>query len=371
MMSQSQQLARPAPLDRGELVRVGCARVSRPRTEPTAGLPNLSGASARVPRAFSLVELLIVIAIISVLAAMSVSMLAGASNDAKKSATQARLSQITAMLQLQMEDYEVRRLPIPNRILAEYVAANPIMDGSGPMNARLQLKYLRRQLLMALIDSEMPRPARVFAVGQPITYIENKDAGLVGSEINLAALSIEAQKNTTKNVNDFGTPVATFYEWIVSNYGNAPAGRPALLVASNNLRSGGAEKWRRQVDNLTAQGLRNELDLPGEYLHEILRSIQIDGQSAVEMLGNSAIANDDNDAFPEVVDAWGDPLIFDLEQFGATIDTTDNSVRSNSNGVVPLDPRYPMALGDLQIVVGSSRIPESLPVIERISRGVE
>ena len=133
--------------------------------------------------------------------------------------------------------------------------------------------------------------------------------------------------------------------------------------------SSSAVKFRRQVDDLNASGIRNELDLPGEYLHEILRSIQVDGQSAVESLGSSAIANTDNDGFPEVVDAWGEPLLFDIEQFSATVN--DNVVRSNDRGVVPLDPRYPMALGDLQIVVGSNRIPESLPVIERISRGIE
>ena len=326
--------------------------------------------SALIPSAFTLVELLIVIAIIGVLTAMSLTMLAGASNDAKISATQARISQITSILQLQMEDYEVRRLPISNRVLNAYVTASGNQIGSMP--PRLQLKYLRRQVLMALIDSEMPRPLRRQVSGQPIEYLENEFAGQLSSGFNLmddSALAGAAEKH----VGLFGIGASTFDAWLAENYdvtvtiGGFTGDLSTLL---NSVTSGGARKFRRQLDATTPPEDTDELDLPGEYLHEILRSIQIDGQSAVELLGNSAIGNTDDDTYPEVVDAWGDPLLFDIEQFSATVDG-DNSVRSNSNGFVPLDPRYPMALGDLQIVVGSSRIPESLPVVERISRGVE
>ena len=328
--------------------------------------------------AFTLVELLIVIAIIGVLTAMSLSLLGAASNDAKVSATQARMSQITAILQLQMEDYEVRRLPVSNRILRRYVAANPIMiDGKpDPMNARLQLQYLRRQVLMALIDSELPRPARILTLGQPIAYVENEFAGRFGSGLDLAPESAFAQTNDRKQVDEDENPAFfvsaedSFFVWLESNYPQQVS-NTRLTGLLNGLSSSSAVKFRRQVDDTTAQGALDDLDLPGEYLHEILRSIQVDGQSAVESLGSSAIANTDNDRFPEVVDAWGEPLLFDIEQFGSTIDLCDNSVRANGLGVVPLDPRYPMALGDLQIVVGSNRIPESLPVVERISRGIE
>ena len=335
----------------------------------------------RVPHsksAFTLVELLIVIAIIGVLTAMSLSLLGAASNDAKVSATQARMSQITAILQLQMEDYEVRRLPVSNRILRNYVAANPIMiDGKpDPMNARLQLQYLRRQMLMALIDSELPRPARILTLGQPIAYVENEFAGQFGSGLDLAPESAFAQTNDRKQVDEDENPAFfvsaedSFFVWLESNYPQ-PVRNTRLTSLLNGLSSSSAVKFRRLVDDLNASGVRNELDLPGEYLHEILRSIQVDGQSAVESLGSSAIGDFDNDGIPEVVDAWGEPLLFDIEQFGSTIDLCDNSVRANGLGVVPLDPRYPMALGDLQIVVGSNRIPESLPVVERISRGIE
>ena len=278
-----------------------------------------------------------------------------------------------------MEDYEVRRLPVSNRILRDYVAANPIMIDGKPdrMNARLQLQYLRRQMLMALINSELPRPARNLVPGQPITYDENETAGQFGSAFNLAdpsAFAGGADKHVDEDENPafFVSAEGSFFEWLNVNY-PAPVSSTGTMLTEllNGLSSSSAVKFRRLVDDLNASGALDELDLPGEYLYEILRSIQVDGQSAVESLGSSAIADTDGDRFPEVVDAWGEPLLFDIEQFGSTIDLCDNSVRANGLGVVPLDPRYPMALGDLQIVVGSNRIPESLPVVERISRGIE
>ena len=247
------------------------------------------------------------------------------------------------------------------------------------MPVRLQLQYLRRQMLMALIDSELPRPARILTLGQPIAYVENEFAGQFGSGLDLAPESAFVQTNDRKQVDEDENPAFfvsaedSFFVWLESNYPQ-PVSNTRLTILLNGLSSSSAVKFRRLVDvgiDLNASGVPDELDLPGEYLYEILRSIQVDGQSAVESLGSSAIANTDNDRFPEVVDAWGEPLLFDIEQFGSTIDLCDNSVRANGLGVVPLDPRYPMALGDLQIVVGSNRIPESLPVVERISRGIE
>jgi len=342
--------------------------------------PTIPNSEFRIPnlkRAFTLIELLIVIAIIGVLTAMSLTLLAGASNDAKISATQARISQITNILQLQMEDYEVRRFPISNRILMSYIedtGGNPV-NQIGTLPARLQLKYLRRQLLMALIDSELPRPMGQFPSGQPVDYFENEFAGQLGSGFDLDEPSNFANGGS-KHSGVFGMPSNTLAGWLNANYGNAITLRGASVTLAgllNRVAPSGARKFQRQVDvgvDVDANGVPIELNLPGEYLHEILRSIQIDGQSAVESLGNAAIGDTDDDGIPEVIDAGGEPFLFDIEQFSATVDG-DGSVRSNDNGVVPLDPRYPMALGDIQIVVGSNRIPESLPVVERISRGVE
>jgi prepilin-type N-terminal cleavage/methylation domain-containing protein len=333
--------------------------------------------SELIPSAFTLVELLIVIAIIGVLTAMSLTMLAGASNDAKISATQARISQITSILQLQMEDYEVRRLPISNRVLLQYVQNNRItINGSTEArNDRLQLKYLRRQLMMAMINSEMPRPRRIITAGLPIEYEANPEAGKFGSETDLNLVNSLPAPNGVGG--QYGDPAGNFLEWIQNNYGGGGVSIGGSIVTLeallNRTGSGAAQKWRQLANGNRGNNNDTPELYPAEFLYQILASIQIDGQSAVELLGNSAIANDDNDDFPEIVDAWGEPMLFDIEQLTATNDgsgrvTTDPP---DTVGSVSLDPRVPRALGDLRIVIGSSRIPESLPVVERISRGVE
>jgi len=333
--------------------------------------PKIPNSEFRIPnlkRAFTLIELLIVIAIIGVLTAMSLTLLAGASNDAKISATQARISQITNILQLQMEDYEVRRLPIANRVLQQYIAVNRIqIDGNTEAkNDRLQLKYLRRQLLMALIDSEMPRPARMGAIDEAFSYGGNPNAGSFPSSFDLSS-------NMLSGAQQFGQESTNFRDWIALNYAQQPTGgAPNLVTLLDRNASGVANKWQQLGNGRKFNEDTPEL-YPAEFLYEILSSIQIDGQSAVELLGNSAIANDDNDDFPEIVDAWGEPLIFDIEQplADAAALAQGRVIDDVSGSTISLDPRQPRSLRDVRIVVGSARVPETLPAAERAKRGLQ
>ena len=73
---------------------------------------------------FTLVELLFVIAIIAVLGALSAGILGKARKDAQISATQSRITQIEAIMQTVMEDFEVRRMPFRNSCLL-YTSPSP------------------------------------------------------------------------------------------------------------------------------------------------------------------------------------------------------------------------------------------------------
>ena len=92
---------------------------------------------------FSLVELLFVIAIIAVLGALSAGILSKARKDAQISATQSRITQIEAIMQTVMEDFEVRRMPFRNSELPENLTLTAVRN-------------LRRQIVAGMILAEYP-----------------------------------------------------------------------------------------------------------------------------------------------------------------------------------------------------------------------
>ena len=92
---------------------------------------------------FTLVELLFVIAIIAVLGALSAGILGKARKDAQISATQSRITQIEAIMQTVMEDFEVRRMPFRNSELPENLTLTAVRN-------------LRRQIVAGMILAEYP-----------------------------------------------------------------------------------------------------------------------------------------------------------------------------------------------------------------------
>lgn len=238
--------------------------------------------------AFTLVELLLVIAIISVLATMAVGVMRQAQDDAKASATESRILQLESLFQVALEDYEVRRLPIRRRTLLAYVDGNPFILPSGDRQERfLQLRDLRRRILQDIINMEMPRPF-IDPMGN---FLANDDVARFPSE-NPAAV-------TSGGVG--------FARWLDDNYGDPPAGGgPLLRDFLRTLRPARVQSFGPFKNG--AGFTDPEFNLPGEYVHAILSRMDVDGTPAIELLGNSAVGNSDDDDFPEVVDAWGDPL---------------------------------------------------------------
>ena len=78
------------------------------------------------------------------------------------------------------------------------------------------------------------------------------------------------------------------------------------------------QRWQ-----LLAQQNPNDLNLPGEYLYQFLYSYDFDGAPAVEALGAQAIADTDGDQLMEVVDAFGEPLIYEIQQRAPETQDTD------------------------------------------------
>lgn len=227
---------------------------------------------------FTLMELLLAIAIMAVLATMALAVMASATDDAKGAATASRIAKIEAMLQMELESYEVRRLPI-SRSALEGAITGP------PERKLLDMRDLRLRVIADIINAEMPRP-----------YFENEFTGGMREEykplsngsdaIAIGDYPVDSDLASTLSQLQFLKPAGVqHWEAIKSRY-------PSTDYPSDE----------------TATPVPPKFDLPGEYLYEILGRIDYDGISGVEGLGNSAIGDSDDDGIPEIIDAWGKPM---------------------------------------------------------------
>jgi len=145
---------------------------------------------------------------------------------------------------------------------------------------------------MDIISAEMPRPF-VVPNTNPQRFDKNPDLGRFPT-----------------NVAGVGTGSLGFRDWLDSAY-------PGLARRLSDLVPSKVLSFRRLDDP--------EFNLPGEYLYAILERIDVDGTPATESLGNSAIGNSDDDRFPEIVDAWGEPMQLRIWQIaGVEVDQDGN-----------------------------------------------
>lgn len=260
----------------------------------------------KLENGFTIIELLLVIAIIGVLTTLALGVIQGATEDAKIAATKVRIQQVESILAIEMEDYEVRRLPISVGELAAYAFANPVRTdtSSNPIKIQAQVRNLRRRILQDLISAEWPRPLRNFN-GTPNDpsddyFTLNPDVGVFPT--------------TQPGV---GATVG-FSAWLTSEYSNAVNGI-RLRDHLAGLRSAKTQVYARSAGN-------TNFDLPGEYLYAVLTTIDIDGERGVDLLPNNAISDSDGDGFLEIVDAWGDPMALVVYQVEAVNPPVDPDV---------------------------------------------
>ncbi|QEG20615.1 type II secretion system protein [Mariniblastus fucicola] len=252
--------------------------------------------SIRQPRtrrsAFTLVELLLVIAIIAILASLGVGVMAQAQNDAAISASRSRMTLVQQILEIELENYEVKRSPVSFATMVSMINSSP---GLEPDRLLLHVKNLKRMFMADLIRAEMP------------------DGSVTGG----------------RNIGDFPTVALAEYfrnqlNIEVNSYSETQqSNRPQSVVewetwASNSDYLGGAPptpaNWPPVRDGNAQDGIVEDAALRSEMLFEILSRIDIDGVPATETLGPQAIADTNGNGHNEIVDGWGEPLYLQWQQ---------------------------------------------------------
>jgi hypothetical protein len=249
-------------------------------------------------------ELLLVIVIISILASLGVGVMAQAQNDAAIAATRSRISIIEKILEVELENYEVRRSPVSFGVLSAMVASSGELESGRLL---LHVKTLKRMIMADLIRAEMP------------------DGSVTGG----------------RNIGEFPTPaLQTFFADQLSinvNRIDPLTGRPLFPGVHQSNRPASVVEWDSwatrylggtaptatnwppikdsRLEDLTVEDpIIEDAAFKSELLYEILQKINIDGVPATEALGSQSIADTNGNGFNEIVDAWGEPLFLQWQQ---------------------------------------------------------
>ena len=268
--------------------------------------------------AFTLIELLLVISVIAVLSTLAVGMMASAQNDARLSATRSRIQVIQSAMEVELEDYEVRRSPVP---IENIVALANAMYGSSD---RLKAKNLKRMIIADLIRTEFPNGESFQDVGE--------------------------------------FPSLTLQDFI-KNAGTA-------MADDNDIRAAFGDRIPANVNRWNGSGVDNAADLRieasrannSEYLYKILSQLDYEGSTVVDALGARAVGDSDGDGSLEVIDGFGDPIYFQFHQRNIVEDdatagtwkqqTPDMATFNTAKPVLPTEIRFYLSSENLLEVDG-------------------
>lgn len=239
----------------------------------------INDSQAAVRSAFTLVEVLVVLVLISILSGMVMTAVRGVNTTARQARTRSIIAIVDTVIQEQYESYKYRPLAveIPN------VYATP-----GDENV---LKYEVLASEAARVRLNMVRDLQRMELPDRISDIK------VGTETNLPA-SIVAVANQVLIV-----PGAVPPE-LVYRRSNQRSQFPVNWFGATSLPSRFAAYRRLAKPSWTPQFES------AECLYLILATSFVGGAPALEQIPASNIGDLDNDGMPEILDGWGRPLGF-------------------------------------------------------------
>ncbi|MCC6511664.1 MAG: type II secretion system protein [Pirellulaceae bacterium] len=211
--------------------------------------------------AFTLVELLVSIAIIGVMAGMVLYTLAGAQQDALRTRTRGTIDKINAVLLERWEGYRYRsvKLPVPAEALQKkWITPRQV--------ATLRSLFLKDMMRMEMPDSYVD-----------LAYTPtNRNLTLTNGNMNFKG-SPGREYNVLRNYFRMGQVLDT-----------APAATPIPSTKPS-------PHWSDRYES-------------AECLYAIVAHSTSGGGSALEGFAASEIGDTDGDGFAEFIDAWGEPI---------------------------------------------------------------
>lgn len=228
-------------------------------------------------RAFTLIELMLVIAMMAILAGAVGMALAQAMEQGRVQRTQAQIARIHGLLMTRYDSYRTKSVRLTNNIGLS--SANPTWDPQDQLAFNNQRRVDRLRAIRLTMRLEMPENLRDLfdLVGTTPVPVYG-----VGGAAQLSSMTL---------------PVDT-----------------SINVITNIRRPGLSDGYFRRIQAAIASA-PNDFTLtgdnaPSECLYLILSSIQDGDTNGLDFLLPSEIADKDQDGIPEILDAWGRPIFF-------------------------------------------------------------
>ena len=242
----------------------------------------------RSKTAFTLVEVLVVIVIISIMGAMVTTAISGVTTTAKQSRTKTIISLIDSVLAERYANLKYRQLPveIPDMFTDVNGGAGEVgLEVLATEAARVRLmmtRDLQRMELPDRLSDITTAPSQMYAATNQV-LIDNS-----GNVVNT-----RDQKNQRKIMTvSWYSPNATFL--------NGGDNIPSRLAAYRN----------RMPVGLTLNSPGALANQGAECLYLIMATSFVGGSPALEAIPAANIGDTDNDGLREILDGWGNPLGF-------------------------------------------------------------
>jgi prepilin-type N-terminal cleavage/methylation domain-containing protein len=250
-------------------------------------------------KAFTLVELMTALVVISILAGMTMAALSAAAGSARLSKAKGQALAVQELLLTRMEEYITRRMPTPG------AGAVAIQGFSlrGPESSRLRLMQLRHAMRFELPDRKSDLYAPGFGPSLPVPTFQR-----VWYSNNFTTGSPPPPQLETPLTPLAAPPAHSKYINLI--HGLVGGTTPAASFAA----------WSEKYEG-------------SETLYLILATSQVGGRSGLELIPRDQVGDLDGDGVPEVLDAWGTPMVWIRWPVGYMLTYADRSewIRMNED----------------------------------------